>query len=211
MVSLCRHAASTKTGGTRRRTIISHLLIAAILSLLFGLGWAFGFIGTTSLPPSVYVPAQYIFSIFIGIQGVLIFILHAIRSADSREEWKRWWYTLTCRSETYHVRRTMSFSGSGSTRVVARKATYLSDSSNLPRDLEGGKDVPLVDHPKAAEAASELSKVLDSSHAVENAYAVDQTTHEEENPGVDEEENPGVDEEVKKDLSEAVLNTSTQL
>lgn len=206
MVSLCRHAISSKTGTTRRRTIFSHLLIAAILSLLFGLGWAFGFIGTTSLPSSVYIPAQYIFSIFIGIQGVLIFILHAIRSADSREEWRRWWYTLTCRSEIYHVRRTMSVTGSGSTRVVTRKATYLSDSSTLPRDLEGGKDVPLAEHPKAVEAASELSKVLDSSYAVENVYADDPTVHDEDVGGVGE--------EVKKDLSEAVLSNgdaSTQL
>ena len=78
-----------------------HLLVAIILSLLFGLGWAFGLIGTSSqLPEEAYIPAQYIFSIFMGIQGVLIFLLHAVRSRVARKDWKNWWFTVTCRSNT---------------------------------------------------------------------------------------------------------------
>ena len=93
--------------------VARYLFIAMILSLLFGLGWAFGLIGTSSLPAGVSIPAQYIFSIFIGFQGVLLFVLHAIRSPDSREEWKRGWYTITGRADKYRVIRTSSIIGTG--------------------------------------------------------------------------------------------------
>ena len=105
--TLCMYSRrnTVKTAKNTNVYVISiierHLLVAVILSLLFGLGWAFGLIGTSSqLPEEAYTPAQYIFSIFMGIQGVLIFLLHAVRSREARKEWKKWWYTATCRSNT---------------------------------------------------------------------------------------------------------------
>jgi len=103
MISLCRHSVKTPGDKDKKSMVARYLLIAMMLSLLFGLGWAFGLIGTSSLPAGVSIPAQYIFSIFIGFQGVLLFVLHAIRSPDSREEWKRGWYTITGRADKYRV------------------------------------------------------------------------------------------------------------
>ena len=107
MVTLCMYSrrnavrSAKNTNVYMTSVIAKHLLIAVVLSLLFGLGWAFGLIGTSSqLPEEAYTPAQYIFSIFMGIQGVLIFLLHTVRSQEAREEWKKWWYTATCRSKT---------------------------------------------------------------------------------------------------------------
>ncbi len=112
MVSLCRHSTkSADTTKSSRSVVLRHLLIAVVLSLLFGLGWACGLIGSSSLPEEVFIPAQYIFSIFVGLQGVFIFIFHAIRSPDAREEWRRWWYTVTGRAEQYRVLPTASTSG----------------------------------------------------------------------------------------------------
>ncbi len=66
------HAAkSADVTKTNRSAILRHVLIAIILSLLFGLGWAFGLIGTSSLPEEVYIPAQYIFSISWGSKECL--------------------------------------------------------------------------------------------------------------------------------------------
>ena len=113
MVALCMHSrrsAVLKAKDTNVKSVIGkHFLIAVVLSLLFGLGWAFGLIGTSSLPEEAYTPAQYIFSIFMGAQGVLIFILHAVRSQEARQEWKKWWYTVTCRRNLYELKRCASF------------------------------------------------------------------------------------------------------
>ena len=143
MFSLVRHAAkSADTNTTSTRSVVlRHLFIAIVLSIMFGLGWAFGLIGTSDLPEEVYVPAQYIFSIFIGLQGVFIFFFHALRSTDAREEWKRWWFTITGRADEYRVLRTTSITGSGtgtrkkpvhrSTSTGSTGATSSSDSFRL--------------------------------------------------------------------------------
>ena len=107
ITSLCRHAAKRETADAKS-VVTRQLFIAIVLSLLFGLGWAFGLIGSSSLPSGVSITGQYIFSIFIGLQGVLIFFLHAVRSTDAREEWKRWWYWITCQTEQYRIYRTTS-------------------------------------------------------------------------------------------------------
>ncbi len=134
MVSLIRHAAkSADVTKTNRSAILRHVLIAIILSLLFGLGWAFGLIGTSSLPEEVYIPAQYIFSIFVGLQGVFIFVFHTIRSPDAREEWKRWWYTATGRGEKYRVLQTASTTGTLRTK-------YRQGSSDRPTSATSATD-----------------------------------------------------------------------
>ena len=112
MIALCQHSsktAETKTGKTSN-TGWKLLVIAFILSVLFGLGWGFGLLGTTALPKTVFVLAQYLFSIFIGLQGLMIFVLHCVRSPDAREEWIHWWYLATCREGEYKRRRALSFS-----------------------------------------------------------------------------------------------------
>ena len=133
MFSLCRQSTKAKT--TDAKSIVTRqLFIAMALSLLFGLGWAFGLIGSSSLPRGASITGQYIFSIFIGFQGVLIFILHAVRSADAREEWQRWWYTLTCRSEQYRIYRTTSITTSskrGTTKTRATRASGTSPSDSF--------------------------------------------------------------------------------
>ena len=123
--SLCRH--SVKRANTTESTLSMvrrHLIIAVVLSILFGLGWAFGLIGTSSLPRDVYLPAQYIFSIFVGMQGVLIIIFHGIRSRDAREEWKRWWSTAAKKSKRYQFFKP----GSTTWTVYRKSSTQLSPS-----------------------------------------------------------------------------------
>lgn len=149
--------------------VARYLLIAVILSLLFGLGWVFGLIGTSSLPPGVSIPAQYLFSIFIGLQGILVFILHAIRSPDSREEWKRWWYSITCRAEQYRVFRTASITGTTSTtrqeNIYITNATVINPSESFhlgtKAELEASEKQPLSpDEEKKPEEEVEVSVTM---------------------------------------------------
>ena len=65
-------------------------MIAIGLSLLFGLGWAFGLSATSSNVEEVTFAFQLIFSIFVGSQGLLIFIFHGIRSKNVSKQWKSW-------------------------------------------------------------------------------------------------------------------------
>ena len=111
MISLCRHAIRSSEKKGPRSIILRHLFIAMVLSLLFGLGWVFGVTGSTILPPALHKPARYLFNIFIGLQGVLIFVLHAVRSPDAREEWKHWWYCVTCKRKRA-LKVAVSYSGS---------------------------------------------------------------------------------------------------
>ena len=65
-------------------------LIAIGLSLIFGLGWGLGFAATSSDVEEVTFAFQLIFSIFVGSQGLLIFIFHGIRSKKFKNQWELW-------------------------------------------------------------------------------------------------------------------------
>ena len=67
--------------------IMIKLLIAVGLSLLFGLGWGFGLTATSSGIKGATFAFQLIFSIFVGLQGVLILFFHGIRSPEFRQVW----------------------------------------------------------------------------------------------------------------------------
>ncbi len=74
-------------------------VIAFTLSVLFGLGWAFGFLIPTNLHSDgvvVSTIAQYIFSIAVGFHGVLIFLVYCLRSPEVRQEWSRWFVKYGC-------------------------------------------------------------------------------------------------------------------
>ena len=179
MVALCMHtrrtAAMTGKDSNIKSMIAKHLLIAVVLSLLFGLGWAFGLIGTSSLPREAYLPAQYIFSIFMGLQGVLIFFFHAVRSPDAREEWKKWWYFATCRRGSYYLKRHASFTVTRSTSTKARSF----EASTAAAEKSGAfdEDIPLSpkDTNESTAKGKEMAAIPDMSTTVENVYVIDPT------------------------------------
>lgn len=158
-----------------KSVIAKHLLIAVVLSLLFGLGWAFGLIGTSSLPEEAYTPAQYIFSIFMGIQGVLIFLFHAIRSPEAREEWKKWWYTATCRRNSYELKRRASFTVTNTSRTRTLETSTAVLEKSMPYH-EADEVVPLSPKNVASdEQEKEMQAAAAASTTVENVYVIDPT------------------------------------
>ena len=165
-----------------KSVIAKHLLIAVVLSLLFGLGWAFGLIGTSSLPQEAYTPAQYIFSIFMGIQGVLIFLFHAVRSREARDEWKKWWYTVTCRRNSYELKRRASFtvtSSSSRGRVTTLETSTAALEKSMPYH-EAEEVVPLSPKNTASDdREKEMQDAAAASTTVENVYVIDPTEGDE--------------------------------
>ena len=69
------------------KSVKKNLLIAVGLSLLFGLGWGFGLTATSSGTKEATFAFQLIFSIFVGLQGMLILFFHGIRSPEFRQVW----------------------------------------------------------------------------------------------------------------------------
>ena len=194
MIALCMHtkrvAASKQT--SVKSMVATHLLVAVVLSLLFGLGWAFGLIGTTSLPSAVHIPAQYIFSIFMGIQGVLIFLLHAVRSPDARDEWKKWWYTLTCRKSTYYLKRHVTYTVTNKSRQRTLESSEAYTSyTEKSGELEA---VPLS--PKRHDD-EEMRMAQEAATTHENVYVIDPTDNEPEKVALSSDSDESKDETSK--------------
>ena len=64
-------------------------MIALGLSLLFGLGWAFGLLASSDLPAAVRYPAEWIFTLATAFLGVYLFALYILRSSEARQFWTR--------------------------------------------------------------------------------------------------------------------------
>ena len=75
----------------KKSQVKQQLLVAVTLSILFGLGWGAGLLATDK----VYVSAirdvyASLFVILSTLQGLLIFIMHCLRSSDVRRVWWGW-------------------------------------------------------------------------------------------------------------------------
>ena len=83
-------------------------IIAFTLAILFGLGWGFGLAASGTPSEEATFTLQLLFTIFVGCQGILIFVLHGIRKAEARDEWKKWLSIVTCRGSNGGVVKSSS-------------------------------------------------------------------------------------------------------
>ena len=94
MTSICKHTRNMnvtkeKTPAEKVQDLKKNFYIAMSLAVVLGLGWGFGLVATSSDVEELTFVFQIIFSIFVGSQGILIFILHGVRNADFREFWMK--------------------------------------------------------------------------------------------------------------------------
>lgn len=93
--------------GIKRSELKKYFIITLSLSVNFGLGWGIGLLATAELGDA-HIFFVYIFSIFVGLQGVLIFLLHCLRVPAARNTWKYWSYIICCcksRQDAKHYTR----------------------------------------------------------------------------------------------------------
>ena len=111
-VSLLRKKALTRdsTGSSSSAIKLKqNFIIALILSLLFGLGWGVGLVATTSIPvPAISYTLQTIFVFFTSFQGLLIFIMHCVRSAEARSQWKLMIHILSINKISLDSKKSMT-------------------------------------------------------------------------------------------------------
>ena len=91
MVSIYRHTQGPVTdknkGSSKLKALQTKFKIAVTLAVVFGLGWALG-LAATSLPvKELTLTFQILFSVFVGAQGMLLFLLHGMRNQDIRTVW----------------------------------------------------------------------------------------------------------------------------
>ena len=88
MANLSRKKNPSQQKKQRIKLLKRNIPVAFGLSVLFGLGWGFGLTATSSSAKEVTFIFQVIFSVFVGAQGILIFILHGLRSQEARKVWR---------------------------------------------------------------------------------------------------------------------------
>ena len=66
------------------------MVIAVGLATLLGLGWGFGLAASGTTVNELTFTFQLLFSLFIGLQGVVLFVLHGVRKQEARDQWKEW-------------------------------------------------------------------------------------------------------------------------
>ena len=74
-----------------RKKLKTYFTLIVALSVFFGLGWGFGLAATSSDIRELTFVFQLLFCIFVGSQGILVFILHCIRPQRMRKKWKSWY------------------------------------------------------------------------------------------------------------------------
>ena len=90
MISLSKQLLNKKkreTGDVKwRREYKKLAVVAFFLAIMFGLAWIFAIFVPIPIE-ALSITSQYLFSIFIAIQGLLYFILHGLRSPEARAAW----------------------------------------------------------------------------------------------------------------------------
>lgn len=127
----------TNTSQDAYRRNKENFIIALSLAVVFGLGWGLGLLATSNPVEEVTIGLQVLFSIFVGAQGVLLFILHGIRNTDSRKLWKRCFFSMRCTRllltviSSKSTARSTSYSSNGLHTIGMH-----SQESTLPRKTE---------------------------------------------------------------------------
>jgi hypothetical protein len=138
MISICGHTqapVADKKEGSKIKTMQTHFTIAATLAVVFGLGWALG-LAATSLPvKELTLTFQILFSIFVGVQGVLLFLLHGVRNQDIRKTWMK---CFTAVGRKSHLASVLSSTKTSSLGQESSRATRnTSGVSNVPPKRDG--------------------------------------------------------------------------
>ena len=192
LISICKHTRSVsklkeKSKAEKVRDIRNNFIIAMSLAVVLGLGWGSGLLATSSDLLEVTVLFQVIFSIFVGMQGVLIFFLHGVRNNDARELWKRCLTAVTRKSHpTYlvtsdktgstgpksHDTRSQATDSIGLT-AIPHSPSYQDKTLDLSKIQVENSEASMV---QSTMMESEISPTADNGNAYENISAEVQPT-----------------------------------
>ena len=141
MVSMCKHSYR-KAGSTTEKSTLAFVrknaTIAISLAVLFGLGWGFGLAASGTPSKDATFALQLLFTIFVGCQGIMIFVLHGIRKAEAQNEWKRWFSAmiswLPCGQFSGNITLDSTASTFKSHATFSSRSKYISKTGTQPTD-----------------------------------------------------------------------------
>ena len=90
-------------------SVKKQVVIAVGLATLFGLGWGFGLAASGTTVKELTFIFQLLFSFFVGMQGVILFVLHGVRKQEARDQWKEWFTKVSSKSmQLYSIAKSVS-------------------------------------------------------------------------------------------------------
>lgn len=137
MVSICKHVKAKNSGKYEKtKEFKDRLFIAVSLAVVFGLGWGFGLLATNYSIKNLTLAFQYIFSLFVGSQGILLFALHGLHNTDARKVWKKWFNVITCKGKSSFQSITTKSKTNVTSKPLSTKSTMALVEKNIDLSSE---------------------------------------------------------------------------
>ena len=133
-----RKNKNVSTMHAKKRELKRLFFLVLGLSLLFGLGWGFGLLATSSDIKELTFTFQILFSILIGSQGLLIFVFHVIRAPQARKQWKKLFIKLSCNKSLRS--HSVSSSKSPKTSYPMPSINLSGKNNSIPGQSGGGQE-----------------------------------------------------------------------
>ena len=165
MTNLFRRKIPSQDKKQQIKRLRQNIVAAIGLSVLFGLGWGFGLTATSSSAKEVTFVFQVIFSVFVGAQGILIFILHGLRSQEARKVWRNLYVYLSLKKDKYHY----LFSSTRGKKAITSVIPMIAVSENPQSSACQSESTVHSTHPFTGLDSSEKSKVKGITAAQEDA------------------------------------------
>eukprot|EP00731_Ephydatia_muelleri_P016507 Em0009g931a len=129
MVSLCKQSARSATVKAGNGHMLRNVLIAAGLALVLGLGWGFGLAASSNNINALACSFQFLFSVFVSCQGLLLLFFHGVRNKNAKKVWRSW---VGLHSKSYTVTMSMRPGEEGNAMQSRRDQTASSQPTSCP-------------------------------------------------------------------------------
>ncbi len=173
LASIIKHNKNSVQSKDVRKSHRDNVIIALSLAVVFGLGWGFGLLTTSSSIRALTATFQTIFSVFVGTQGVLLFLLHGLRDSDVRELWKEWLtYFVLCVNKSFT--KTSESTGMSQTsgmstlpRTLPRKVDTLKEMDTTEEETTISESISVSQTSGTSTLPRTLPRKEDTSNATE--------------------------------------------
>jgi hypothetical protein len=136
MVSLTKRSVNFKEKTDFKDKLKSakkQVAIAVGLATLFGLGWGLGLAASGTTVNELTFTFQLLFSLFVGLQGVILFVLHGVRKQEARGQWKEWLTKVTSKSmQLYSIAKSASTATDSRIEMSTLQSGEKNDSGSVP-------------------------------------------------------------------------------
>lgn len=182
LVMMTRSSTIAPSGKAAYRSNFYHVCSAMLLSLIFGIGWSFGFVASSNVTRDAYLTTQYLFSFLMLAHAVLQLLLYL----PSRDDLRQLWSQVTCQTQRYKVSLSEDRHKQRSNKYLP---TELEDKGgevlSLVESGTAGEKTPLSDTRKGSVGA--VNRLVDDKDAVTsytNKEAMEASDEEDEKPPI---------------------------